>query len=123
MRELENAIERAMVMGREPELRPGDFPLQVGGGEPAEVGVTLEEVERGHILRVLEGCEWNQTRAAKMLEIDRVTLYNKIKKYGFRKGEGGGNENPVAGTGRAGGRGASAVSGGGDERRAGRRPA
>ena len=48
--------------------------------------MTLEEVERAHILRVLEGCEWNQTRAAKMLEIDRVTLYNKIKKYGFRKG-------------------------------------
>jgi DNA-binding protein Fis len=34
---------------------------------------------------VLEVCEWNQTRAAKALGIDRVTLYNKIKKYGFRK--------------------------------------
>jgi DNA-binding NtrC family response regulator len=86
VRELENAIERAMVMGREPELRPGDFPLQVGGEGRVEVGVTLEEVERAHIQRVLEGCDWNQTRAAKMLEIDRVTLYNKIKKYGFRKG-------------------------------------
>jgi len=42
-------------------------------------------VERAHILRVLESCDWNQTRAAKVLEIDRVTLYNKIKKYGFRK--------------------------------------
>jgi len=43
-------------------------------------------VERAHILRVLESCDWNQTRAAKTLEIDRVTLYNKIKKYAFRKG-------------------------------------
>ena len=86
VRELENAIERAMVMGREPELRPGDFPLPGGGAGRVEGGVTLEEVERAHIQRVLEGCDWNQTRAAKMLEIDRVTLYNKIKKYGFRKG-------------------------------------
>ena len=114
VRELENAIERAMVMGREPELRPGDFPLQVGGGEQAEVGVTLEEVERAHILRVLEGCEWNQTRVAKMLEIDRVTLYNKIKKMDFGRVGRRANENPVAGTGGAGGGGASAISGGAD---------
>jgi DNA-binding NtrC family response regulator len=89
VRELENAIERAMVMGREPELRPADFPLQMGSTarSDAGVGMTLEEVERAHILRVLESCDWNQTRAAKLLEIDRVTLYNKIKKYGFRKGQ------------------------------------
>ena len=48
--------------------------------------MALEDVERGHILRVLETCEWNQTRAATVLGINRVTLYNKIKKYGFRKG-------------------------------------
>jgi len=86
VRELENAIERAMVIGREPEIRPSDFPLQMGSPEKPEGGVTLEEVERAHILRVLESCDWNQTRTAKLLEIDRVTLYNKIKKYGFQKG-------------------------------------
>jgi len=86
VRELENAIERAMVMGREPEIRPSDFPLQMGAPEKPEGAVTLEEVERAHILRVLESCDWNQTRTAKLLEIDRVTLYNKIKKYGFQKG-------------------------------------
>jgi DNA-binding NtrC family response regulator len=85
VRELENAIERAMVIGREPEIRPSDFPLQVGSPERAEGGLTLEEVERSHILRVLEASDWNQTRTAKLLEIDRVTLYNKIKKYGFKK--------------------------------------
>jgi DNA-binding protein Fis len=47
--------------------------------------MALEDVERLHIQRVLETCDWNQTRAAKALGIDRVTLYNKIKKYGFRK--------------------------------------
>jgi len=85
VRELENAIERAMVIGREPEIQPADFPLQFTATPNPEAGVTLEDVERGHILRVLESCDWNQTRAAKVLQIDRVTLYNKIKKYGFKK--------------------------------------
>jgi transcriptional regulator with PAS, ATPase and Fis domain len=85
VRELENAIERAMVIGREPEIQPADFPLQFTATPNPEAGVTLEDVERGHILRVLESCDWNQTRAAKVLQIDRVTLYNKIKKFGFKK--------------------------------------
>jgi len=85
VRELENAIERAMVIGRGPEIQAADFPLQVTTPRQPESGLALEDVERGHILHVLETCEWNQTRAAKVLGIDRVTLYNKIKKYGFRK--------------------------------------
>jgi DNA-binding NtrC family response regulator len=85
VRELENAIERAMVIGRGPEIQAADFPLQVTTPPQPERGLALEDVERGHILHVLETCEWNQTRAAKVLGIDRVTLYNKIKKYGFRK--------------------------------------
>jgi len=60
--------------------------LQIGTARQPEAGLSLDEVERAHILRVLESCDWNQTRTAKVLEIDRVTLYNKIKKYGFRKG-------------------------------------
>ena len=85
VRELENAIERAMVIGREPEIQASDFPLQLSAAASPETGLALEDIERGHILRVLEACEWNQTRAAKVLGIDRVTLYNKIKKYGFKK--------------------------------------
>src|ERR1035438_1015903 len=49
--------------------------------------MALDDVERGHIQHVLEVCDWNQTRAAKALGIDRVTLYNKIKKYGFKKAD------------------------------------
>jgi len=52
-----------------------------------EVSMALEDMERGHIQRVLEASDWNQTRAAKALGIDRVTLYNKIKKYGFKKAD------------------------------------
>jgi DNA-binding NtrC family response regulator len=85
VRELENAIERAMVIGREPEIQASDFPLQVTAPPPAEGSLALEDVERVHIQHVLETCDWNQTRAAKALGIDRVTLYNKIKKYGFKK--------------------------------------
>jgi len=85
VRELENAIERAMVVGREPEIQAPDFPLELAARPQPSAGQTLEEVERAHILKVLEACNWNQSRAARILRIDRVTLYNKIKKYGFKR--------------------------------------
>jgi DNA-binding NtrC family response regulator len=85
VRELENAIERAMVIGREPELQASDFPLQTRSMPEPGGGQTLDDIERAYILKVLESCNWNQSMAARVLKIDRVTLYNKIKKYGFKK--------------------------------------
>jgi DNA-binding NtrC family response regulator len=85
VRELENAVERAMVIGHGAELQASDFPLQIGTAPQPANGQALEDIERAHILRVLEGCNWNQSMAARVLKIDRVTLYNKIKKYGFKK--------------------------------------
>jgi len=83
VRELENAIERAMVVAQEPELQEQDFILKPKGnnGNGPE-SRTLEEIEKAHILRVVEECGGNQTRAAEVLDIDRVTLHNKLKKYG-----------------------------------------
>jgi DNA-binding NtrC family response regulator len=84
VRELENAVERAMVVGQEPELREQDFifkPQSVSNGSSK----TLEDMERAHILRVLEECGGNQSRAAEILDIDRVTLYHKLKKYGWTR--------------------------------------
>jgi two-component system response regulator HydG len=83
VRELENAVERAMVVAQEPEVREQDFIFKslVPNGAPK----TLEDIEKAHILRVLEQCGWNQTRAAEVLDIDRVTLHHKIKRYGWRK--------------------------------------
>jgi two-component system response regulator HydG len=84
VRELENAVERAMVVGQEPELREQDFifkPQAVSNG----ASKTLEDMERVHILRVLEECGGNQSRAAEILDIDRVTLYHKLKKYGWTR--------------------------------------
>jgi DNA-binding NtrC family response regulator len=85
VRELENAIERALVVGREPEIQSADLPLSLQGGSGPPAGPSLDDVERAHILKTLEACDWNQTKAAKVLDIDRVTLYNRIKKYGFKK--------------------------------------
>ena len=83
VRELENAVERAMVVASEPELREQDFVFKsaVPNGAPK----SLDEIEKVHILRVLESCNWNQTRAAEILEIDRVTLHHKLKKYGWSR--------------------------------------
>ncbi|HEX9759595.1 MAG TPA: sigma-54 dependent transcriptional regulator, partial [Candidatus Acidoferrales bacterium] len=62
VRELENAVERAMVVAQEPELRAGDFLLHPRAG--AGGSRTLEDMERSHILQVMEQCGGNQTRAA-----------------------------------------------------------
>jgi two-component system response regulator HydG len=86
VRELENAVERAMVVAREPELREEDFALKPAAAAlPALEGRTLDEVEKSYILRVLEDCGFNQTKAAEVLSIDRVTLHNKLKKYGWSR--------------------------------------
>ncbi len=85
VRELENAVERAMVVAQEPELREQDFILKPRNGSAPEGVKTLEDIEKAHILKVLEECSWNQTRAAEILDIDRVTLHNKLKKYGWSR--------------------------------------
>lgn len=86
VRELENAIERAMVVGRTPRLEAGDLPLKVNEQQAGNGGVmTLEEVEKQQIVKVLQNTEGNVTRAAALLGIDRVTLYNKLKKYGIKR--------------------------------------
>ena len=83
VRELENAVERAMVVAQEPEIREEDFALRLPLAEHQPR--TLEDIERAHILAVLEDCKGNQTLAAEVLDIDRVTLHNKLKKYGWKR--------------------------------------
>jgi DNA-binding NtrC family response regulator len=83
IRELQNSVERAMVVAQEPELREQDFALRMPTTEHA--ARTLDEVEKAHILEVLEECKGNQTVAADVLDIDRVTLHNKLKKYGWKR--------------------------------------
>ncbi len=86
VRELSNAIERAMVVGKPPAIQASDFPLRPPREAAAGNGsAPLEQVERRHIADVLQRTDWNITQAARILEIDRVTVYNKIKKYGLRQ--------------------------------------
>jgi transcriptional regulator with PAS, ATPase and Fis domain len=92
VRELENAVERAMVVADASGpamLRAENFTLRLSrNGQPPEAKSatrTLDDIEREHILRVLEECGGNQTRAAEVLDIDRVTLYNRLKRYGWKR--------------------------------------
>ena len=88
VRELENAVERAMVVAQEPELRDQDFTLRSKNGAAAPGDArSLDDVERNHILRVLEECGGNKTHAAEVLGIDRVTLHHKLKKYDVQSKE------------------------------------
>src|ERR1019366_4604936 len=87
VRELENAVERAMVVAQEPELREQDFTLKSRNGASVSGSRSLEDVERDHILHVLEDNGGNQTRAAEVLGIDRVTLHHKLKKFGWNRKE------------------------------------
>jgi DNA-binding NtrC family response regulator len=85
VRELQNAIERAVVVGSGSRIEPGDLPLHITRAPAIPGAGTLAEAERDHIQSVLDGQGWNISRAARALEIDRVTLYNKIRKYELKK--------------------------------------
>jgi two-component system, NtrC family, response regulator HydG len=83
VRELENAIERALVIRRGNRVESGDFPFQLAQ-PPRANGRSLDEVERGHIEGVVRETSGNLSQAARILHIDRTTLYNKLRRYGLR---------------------------------------
>ena len=85
IRELENAIERAVVVGKEREILPEDLPIFCHEPTPVKRASSLKEVEKAHIQQVLTENQWNIARSAKILEIDRSTLYSKIKRYQINK--------------------------------------
>jgi two-component system response regulator HydG len=83
VRELENAIERALVIRRGNRIEATDFPFQLSQ-PPRQGGKSLEDVERGHIEGVVKETSGNLSQAARILHIDRTTLYNKLRRYGLR---------------------------------------
>jgi transcriptional regulator with PAS, ATPase and Fis domain len=83
VRELENAIERAMVVGKSSSILPGELPIQVNDKGKAPSGGSLAAMEKEYIRHVLEDNNWNISRSADILQIDRATLYNKIERYGI----------------------------------------
>jgi DNA-binding NtrC family response regulator len=83
VRELENMIERAIVIGNGKEIHLKDLPL---GKEIVNSSIeSLDELENKHVLQILNKYGWNITRSAKALNVDRVTLYAKIKKYDLKQ--------------------------------------
>ena len=89
VRELRNVLERAFVVAKSPHLQADDLGLVPPAPRPAavDVSLSLEEVERRHMAAVLLHVDGNVAHAARLLRIDRVTLYAKIKKYGLRRHE------------------------------------
>jgi len=85
VRELSNAIERAMVVGKPPLIQPEDLPLRTTKASAITPAESAAEVEKRHFAAVLERTDWNITRAAEVLQVDRATVYNKIKKYDLHR--------------------------------------
>jgi DNA-binding NtrC family response regulator len=85
VRELENAIERAMVIGLPPAITPKDLPFQHSEKSSTAKSNSIADIEKNHIINILEQNNWNISRSAEILGIDRVTLYNKIEKYGMKR--------------------------------------
>ena len=83
VRELENMIERAIVIGNGKEIKLKDLPM---GIDVISSGIeSLDDLERKHILMLLNKYNWNISHTAKALKVDRTTLYNKISKYNLRQ--------------------------------------
>jgi formate hydrogenlyase transcriptional activator len=88
IRELENVIERAVILSPGPVLRlsPRDLNSRVSPDQSADRHQTLEEVERNHILRTLKETRWilsGPSGAASRLGLNRSTLYFRMKKLGI----------------------------------------
>ena len=99
VRELENAIERAVSLSHGPLLTPDDLPASLrqtelplketaGAIDHNDEGcLSLEEVEKRHLLRVLKETKGNKVKAAKILGIDRRTLYRMAERFGLDLGD------------------------------------
>lgn len=81
IRELENAIERAVVVGKGAQVMLNDLPIVCAPDRDRPSDHSLKAIEKSHILQVLTENAWNISICAKILGIDRSTLYSKIKRY------------------------------------------
>ncbi|MGQ9603805.1 MAG: sigma-54-dependent transcriptional regulator [bacterium] len=90
VRELENVIERAVILQEGDQIGPEDLPERVRGGLSEHrddlvtaSNLTLEELERRYILKVLDQTGWQKKKAAQILGINASTLYRKLQRYGY----------------------------------------
>jgi DNA-binding NtrC family response regulator len=90
VRELENAVERAMVVSRNESITHQELhlaPYMTKNDTLTYGDKSIKSIERQHILTILNENAWNIQKSAEILDIDRVTLYNKIKKYNLKEGQ------------------------------------
>ena len=92
VRELQNVLERAAAMSREESLLPEHVPeyllhsipvSRAGAAHPSTLAHARAEAERKTIVAALAAAEGNKTRAASILQIHRVKLYEKMKRHGI----------------------------------------
>jgi DNA-binding NtrC family response regulator len=88
VRELENVIERAVILDEGGVIGPDDLPIKIrtGGLRRGSLVIdsptlTLEELEREYILKVLNHTGWHKKRASEILGINASTLYRKLQGY------------------------------------------
>ncbi|HEY0712935.1 MAG TPA: sigma 54-interacting transcriptional regulator, partial [Polyangia bacterium] len=94
VRELENVVERAVALAESPIIGPDDLPPGMRDKRNQDrlstalaQGLTLEELEREYIHKVLAAEGGNKTRAAQRLGLDRKTLYRKLEEYAAARGQ------------------------------------
>ncbi|MCC6858333.1 MAG: sigma-54-dependent Fis family transcriptional regulator [Bryobacterales bacterium] len=94
IRELENVVERLVVLSRGSEITLADLPERLRRERPAtdmlqlelpQQGISLESVEKELLVKALEKFNGNQTHAAKYLDISRKALIYRMEKYGIRR--------------------------------------
>ena len=85
VRELRNVVERSMIMAEDGRLTAGDLPADFQGAESGDADdpVSLGDMERRHIAKILKYTGGNKTEAARLLGIGIATLYRKIDEYGI----------------------------------------
>ncbi len=82
IRELENTIERAVVIAEADEIRREDIPIEIATlSNDSKKDLTLESIEKEHILKVLNLVSGNKKKASRLLGLDATTLWRKLKKY------------------------------------------
>jgi two-component system response regulator HydG len=97
IRELQNTIEQLKILAEGPEIRLEDLPFNIRMAQSNKqnpqsqqgvaIAMTLEDLEKNHILQMLAYQQGNKTKTAKMLGITIKTLYNKLHRYGMLDSE------------------------------------
>jgi Nif-specific regulatory protein len=92
VRELRNVVERTVALSASPTVDAGDIWLSMVGidgsaapGRAVYTPISMEELERRHILETLQHTDWNKSQAATILNIERSTLDRKIKAYDLKR--------------------------------------